>query len=144
MMLPLRRTLQLAALVLALGGSLAAAPTDENQVIVPGGTNAKPPAPTPGATGTGAITLVAVLVLAGAGAWLLWRGRGKSLPNFGRGVKQLAIEETRSLGARQYLVVASYQDRKFLLGVCPGRIDLLAPLEPPGAAPLPGHPPRSS
>ena len=41
---------------------------------------------------------------------------------------QLTIDETRSLGSRQYLVVASYQDKKFLLGVCPGRIDLLSAL----------------
>ena len=38
------------------------------------------------------------------------------------------VEETRALGNRQYLVVASYEGKKFLLGVCPGQINLLSPL----------------
>ena len=49
----------------------------------------------------------------------------------GRDVRKLAIDETRSLGSRQYLVVASYEGKKLLLGVCPGRIDLLTPLDSP-------------
>jgi flagellar protein FliO/FliZ len=48
---------------------------------------------------------------------------------FSRAPRNLAVEETRSLGNRQYLVVASYQDKKFLIGVCPGRIDLLSALD---------------
>ena len=43
-------------------------------------------------------------------------------------LRSLAVEETRSLGNRQYLVVASYEGKKFLLGVCPGRINLLSAL----------------
>jgi flagellar protein FliO/FliZ len=44
-------------------------------------------------------------------------------------VRSLAIDETRSLGNRQYLVVASYEGKKFLIGVCPGRIDMLSSLD---------------
>jgi flagellar protein FliO/FliZ len=38
------------------------------------------------------------------------------------------IEETRSLGNRQYLIVAAYEEKKLLLGVTPGRIKLLCDL----------------
>jgi flagellar protein FliO/FliZ len=37
--------------------------------------------------------------------------------------------ESRPLGSRQYLVVADYDGRKFLLGVCPGSIEMLTPLD---------------
>lgn len=110
-----------------LAGFVRAAPVDQDKVIVPNATLPKSSAGAGGATST-AFTFVAVLALASGGAWLLWRNR-KGGPTPGRRlIRQLAIEETRSLGSRQYLVVASYQDKKFLLGVCPGRIDLLAPL----------------
>lgn len=41
---------------------------------------------------------------------------------------ELAIIETRPLGGRQFLLVARVGQEKFLLGVCPGRIDYLCPL----------------
>lgn len=73
--------------------------------------------------------LTVALVCAVTGGWLFWRQRrGVGL----RGQKldrKLVIAETRPLGNRQHLVVADYDGRKFLLGVCPGRIDLLAPLD---------------
>jgi flagellar protein FliO/FliZ len=119
----------------ALAVTAFAAPTDENQVIVPNSGAAKTAAPAVGAATGSAFTIVAVLFLAGAGGWLLWRGRGGKLATLSRASRQLTIEETRSLGNRQYLVVASYQDKKFLLGICPGRIDLLSPLHD-GATPM--------
>jgi flagellar protein FliO/FliZ len=80
--------------------------------------------------------IVFIVALAGAGGWLWWRGR-RGTPISGlRPDRRLAIAETRSLGNRQYLVVAAYDGRKFLLSVCPGRIELLAPLDP-GAPPAP-------
>lgn len=71
--------------------------------------------------------LLMSLLLAGASGWLFWRARlasGGSVP-----LRKLAIAETKSLGNRQYLVVASYEDKMFLLGVCPGRIEMLTPLD---------------
>lgn len=88
-------------------------------------------------TGSNATLLLLALAAAAAGGWLLWRQR-RSPPGLnGREVRKLAISETRSLGNRQYLIVADYDGRKFLLGVCPGRIDLLSPLEnnPPPRTP---------
>jgi flagellar protein FliO/FliZ len=67
------------------------------------------------------------LVLAGVGGWFVWRNRHRVAP--GRDAHALTVEETRALGNKQFLVVASYEGKKFLLGVCPGRIDLLAPLD---------------
>jgi flagellar protein FliO/FliZ len=95
-----------------------------------------PAAPAPVSTGYGATTLVGIIFLGGAGGWLYMRGRKIQIS--GRVVRRLVIDETKSLGSRQYLVVASYEGKKFMLGVCPGRIDLLTPLdgpEAPGKAP---------
>ncbi len=83
--------------------------------------------------GPGYVSVLGIaLLFAGTGAWLLWRRRnplGSAAP-----MRRLAIAETKSLGNRQYLVVASYEEKKYLLGVCPGRIDLLTPLDgAPGA-----------
>lgn len=105
-----------------------AAPTDENQIIVPNSTAGKASAPG-GSGGAGTITFAAVILLAGAGGWFLWRSRTTGIASsLGKVQRQLVLEETRSLGNRQFLVVAGYQDKKFLLGVCPGKIELLAPL----------------
>ncbi len=116
----LRRPLAaLAACVLAS----AVAAAEDDQVIFPG--KAAPLAP-PAGGGLGHFTLVAGLALAAAGGWLLWRG--KRLGTRSAGGQALVIAETRSLGNRQYLVVATYEEKKFLLGICPDRIALLAPL----------------
>lgn len=131
-----RAWLGLAAFLLGLALPAAAAPTAADEVIVPGASVAKAASTKSGTAGTGAFTIAAVVGLAGAGGWLLWRGRSPGRTGLNRGGRQLAVEETRSLGGRQFLVVASYRDQKFLLGVCPGRIDLLAP--------LPANPPSSS
>lgn len=66
-----------------------------------------------------------------AGVWLWVKRRNPTGWAPGRSAAKLAIAETRSLGNRQFLVVASYEDKKFLLGVCPGQITLLTALEPP-------------
>ncbi len=67
-----------------------------------------------------------MLVLFIGGAWLLRNG----LPTMQRnkGPRKLNVTETRGLGGRQFLVVAEYENRKVLLGVCPGRIDYLCSL----------------
>lgn len=108
--------------------SAQAASTNNEEVIVPNRVVGSNAAAAGASTGTGALTMVGVIVLGGAGAWLLWRGRAGGLKQFSRVHRQLNIEETRSLGNRQFLVVATYQDKKFLIGVCPGRIDMLSTL----------------
>ena len=113
-------------LALCAGGTVFAA--DGSTIMYPRAT-AKASGTEPAADKPGSVApLVAALVLAAGGGWALWRARGKvSLKRKGTA---LSIHETRSLGGRQYLVVASYKDQKFLLGVCPGAINLLSKLEP--------------
>lgn len=115
--------------LLALGlASTAAHAADPGQVIFPGGTNAPGGAAGSSAgAGAGPLTIAGIVLLAGAGGWMLWRSR--KLGFSARDTRRLVIDETRSLGSRQYLVVASYEGQKLLLGVCPGRIDLLTPLD---------------
>lgn len=115
--------------ILVLGTAAAAFAADENAVIVPGATRASAPA----ASAAGSMTSMSLwlgLALAAAGGWMVWRNR-RGTP-VGRDLRALAVDETRSLGNRQFLVVASYEGKKFLLGVCPGRIEMLAPLDGPG------------
>ena len=73
--------------------------------------------------------LVAALALGGAGAWFLIRRRTAGPLGLAKGERKIHIEETRSLGNRQYLVVADYEGSKFLIGVTPGQIQMLAPLK---------------
>ncbi len=115
-----------AVLILACGtASLAPAAADENAVISPRASATGTPAAAPAAP-LNSLSLFAALLLAAAGGWIYWKNR-RGTP-LGRDRRALAVDETRSLGNRQFLVVASYEGRKFLLGVCPGRIDLLANL----------------
>ena len=113
---------------LALGLlSTASLAADTGKVLYPRSPSAEhPAAPAPAAVGFTTSALVAVV--GAAAGWLLWR-RLRSGIRPSRGVQQLAIAETRSLGNRQFLVVATYGERKFLLGVCPGRVDLLSALD---------------
>lgn len=88
-------------------------------------------APSNSGGGFGAVTLVGALALAAGGFWLAKRGR---MPGMGaRDLRHLSVEETRPLGNRQFLIVAAYDDKRFLIGVCPGRIEFLTALD--GGAP---------
>lgn len=116
----------IAALAVFLLAASASRASDGQGMYAPGSISS-PVSPIHGDPGMGAITVIGTMMLAGAGGWLLLRGR--KLPFPGRVAKKLSIDETRSLGSRQYLVVASYEGKKMLLGVCPGRIDLLTPLD---------------
>jgi flagellar protein FliO/FliZ len=121
-----RRLLIASAVFLGVCFHAKAQTADESQVIFPKGTaGAEVSAPKAGA-GFGGVSVLGVALLAGAGGWMLWRNRRVNVG--GRDHRLLAIDETRPLGNRQYLVVASYEGKKILLGVCPGRIDLLASL----------------
>jgi flagellar protein FliO/FliZ len=95
------------------------------------------PAPAPAApvftpqatssTTTLTVYLVLMVALLGGGAYLVRNGFTLFQPKM-KGARKLQISETRMLGNRQFLIVAEYEDRKMLLGVCPGRIDYLATL----------------
>jgi len=79
----------------------------------------------------GYITLLAAL--AGAVVYLvkfgipLHRNRSKE-------ERKLNVLEMRPLGNRQFLVVIGYEDTRMLLGVTPGKIDYLCPLDSPTGA----------
>ena len=118
----LRATLAIVALGWAVNGFAA----DDDKVIVPGSSRTEAPAQST-AGGLSSMSLYLGLGLAAVGGWMVWRNR-RGTP-VGRDSRLLAIDETRSLGNRQFLVVASYENKKFLIGVCPGRIDLLSPLD---------------
>ncbi len=77
--------------------------------------------------------LVGALALAAGATWWLWRSRARGGPG-GHAGHRLGIEETRSLGNRQYLVIATYEEKKLLLAVTPGRIKLLCELPGNGKA----------
>ena len=75
------------------------------------------------------------VVIAAAGGWVLWRRRngGDLIPGGGKQGRKLNIDETRPLGNRQYLLVASYEGRKFLIGVTTEKIELLTHLPDSGS-----------
>jgi flagellar protein FliO/FliZ len=113
-------------LLLASGLWSAAFAADDNQVIYPGSSPKSASAAVPTGSSVNTVTLVLGVALAAVGGWLVWRNR-RGMPA-GRDTRALSIAETRSLGNRQYLVVASYERKKFLLGVCQGNIQLLSAL----------------
>jgi len=124
-------SLRVRPLLAGLGLAFAAltlSAADDSRVIYPGASAVaeKSSAAAP-SSGYGSVTILGAIVLAAAGGWMFFRGR--KLPFASREARKLAIDETRSLGSRQYLVVASYEGKKILLGVCPGRIDLLTTLD---------------
>lgn len=83
-----------------------------------------------GSSGPGGMSVVVVLLvlLIGIGAGLWWFSKRNGLPMRGRNHGELRIREMKALGGRQFLVVGEYGKERFLLGVCPGRIDYLCPL----------------
>ena len=113
-----------AALALMAMAASAFAAADDTKIFVPGASSAAS-SPTAGPS-LGSMTMIIGLLLAGVGGWLVWRNRNGTPVS--RESRQLNIQETRSLDNRQFLVVATYENQKFLLGVCPGRIEMLTPL----------------
>ena len=78
----------------------------------------------------GYLTLLAAL----AGGALYFIKFGLPLARKGAAAdRKLQILETRPLGNRQYLLVVGYEDSRMLLGVTPGKIDYLCPLDSPTA-----------
>lgn len=72
------------------------------------------------------LLLLAILL----GGFLFKRYGLEFLQGRSQAERKLKIDEMRMLGNRQFLVVASYEHTKVLLGVSPGRIDYLCRLEP--------------
>lgn len=105
----------------------AAAERTGETLLIPGGRDQ--PANAAPADGPSASWLVLLGLCSGGAAWFWWRKRVGTPVGRGGRDRQIQIEETRPLGNRQYLVVAAVGERKFLLGVTPGSIQLLAPLE---------------
>ncbi|HWA26033.1 MAG TPA: flagellar biosynthetic protein FliO [Lacunisphaera sp.] len=122
----MRRTASIFLCLLAFVPALLAQPKEE--LIYPRGSAAAgaPASHSPDTSNSGII--LAVALLAGAAGWWLWQKR-RGPARSGVDAARLAILESRSLGSRQYLVVADYDGRKFLLGVCPGSIEMLTPLD---------------
>jgi flagellar protein FliO/FliZ len=98
-----------------------------SDVLVPRGSETVGASAAGASGGLGIYTVFVAVVCALAGVWFLWRGRQRSGGRASKG--KLSVAETRSLGNRQYLVVAAYGEKKYLIGVCVGRISLLAPLD---------------
>lgn len=116
-----------AILWFALATILPAQPKEE--LIYPHGSSpVSPKVPTESGSLNSGLLLVTALLAAAAGWWIWQKRRGATGAGSTR-APRLAIAESRSLGSRQYLVVADYDGRKFLLGVCPGRIEMLTPLD---------------
>ncbi|MDD2763094.1 MAG: flagellar biosynthetic protein FliO [Opitutaceae bacterium] len=126
--------MRLLALLVLATVSLAAAPAAPSAgdiVIYPRPEHAPPAAAREDDGWSRAPWLAGALILAAGGAWWLRHSRPRGTPA-GRAGGRLAIAETRSLGNRQYLVVAVYAGKKLLLGVTPGRIRLLCELPEAG------------
>ena len=99
-----------------------------NSSPTPQASPARPPAPDFDSLGRmlGYLTLFAAL--AGAGIYFVKFGLPLARKNAAMD-RKLQILETRPLGNRQYLLVVGYEDSRMLLGVTPGKIDYLCPLD---------------
>lgn len=71
--------------------------------------------------------LLVAFIFAACAAWLWWKRRSGGF-SIAKVERKLRIEETRSLGSRQHLVIVRYENRKFLLGVTTGNIQYIASL----------------
>ena len=97
-------------------------------IIYPKGSpGSSTPTASSNSSGNGGAVMVVALLLAAAGGWVLFQRR-QGMPLVSRGPRKLQVEETRPLGNRQYLVVADYEGKKFLIGVTTGQIQMLAHL----------------
>ena len=76
------------------------------------------------------IRILGFLGLLGVGAFLFTRFyKGKKiLSSLGKSRGKIHISETHSLGNRQFLLVAEYENEKHLLGVSPGAIQHITSL----------------
>jgi flagellar protein FliO/FliZ len=113
-----------AAPVAAPAPTAGARPDD--LVIHPAASPSPASSSSPAAPGFGPGWVFVFLVAASSAAWWAWQRRRSPLAARREGIQ---IEDTRALGNRQFLVVATARGRRFFLGVSPGGIRLLAPLD---------------
>jgi flagellar protein FliO/FliZ len=136
------------ALTLFLASSAGADPKKEppmrsapnpGEMIVPSVASAAGSPVNPSGSGIQlAIYLCLLVALLAGGSYFLKNGFSFLQPR-NKGVRKLNVAETRMLGNRQFLVVAEYEGRKMLLGVCPGRIELLSELGGKSTEPFDAH-----
>ena len=115
------------------GGGVAAGSRPSSSIALP-----VTPSPAPGAGNIGVSIIFYLMVLALLAAVAVYMVRS-GWPSSLLGKKashKLQVAEIRSLGNRQFLVVAEYEATRILLGVSHGRIDLLCHL---GRDPLEGE-----
>jgi len=124
------------ALLLCAGQPLSAQEYSGPSVTA-GTVSVTPPSPTPSFSGGNTVSLLGyvltIVVLGAAGFTVLLRG-GYFGVSWGaaKTVRKLRIEESRTVGSRQHLVVAEYEGRRVLLGISPARIDYLCGLDGDG------------
>ena len=96
-------------------------------VAAPEKNQSRPPTPDFDSLGRmlGYLTFFAAL----AGAALYFVKFGLPLKKGLASDRKLQVLETRPLGNKQYLLVVGYDDTRMLLGVTPGKIDYLCPLD---------------
>ncbi len=107
---------------------------DPDLVLHPAGSRPAEGSSAPAPGGAGSVWIFVGLVGLAAGAFWLWRRRAASAGGL-RGGPGIVVEHTRALGNRQFLVVAGVDGRRFLLGVAPGNIRLLSPLDSADGSP---------
>lgn len=85
---------------------------------------------TPGLDDFGRLLGYVTLLAAAAGAAIYLIKFGIPLQfNRSKDQRKLQVLEMRPLGNRQFLIVVAYEDTRMLLGVTPGKIDYLCPLD---------------
>jgi len=94
----------------------------------PASSTSSPPAPSMDDLGR----MLGYMVLVGCLAFFSYYFLKHGLPLYrarNSGEKKLHVLEMKSLGNRQFLLVVGYEDQRLLLGVTPGKIDYLCPLD---------------
>lgn len=76
----------------------------------------------PGSATQSYLPLVLLALLVVPLMWVLWR---KRMPRSVGGNRKLQICESCMVGPRQFIVVASYEEERVLIGVSPGQIQYL-------------------
>ena len=121
------RGFYLGGMLLACSVYSATTPRNPGTVIFPQPADAGSSRP---ADSSWSNTLLFAAVVFGLAAWLWIKFIRKGRKPMGKNTL-IAVDETRQLGNRQYLVVASCRGRSFFLGVSQNRIDLIAEVPPP-------------